>query len=312
MISKEWMKLQLTRRTKIEINMILLILLLNSFVDALPFKQDFPNNQNLSMIANIILSVWVWTFTTIGQLVSRRLILERCFIESQSQHYIDLSTIAKISTFIMDEDVRGYYVHCRSPYEYADCCYEELREYMEKESRGLYTQRGMDDPASPRDCQAFIFYATSIFRRQVNKALKSSKPNTARYELSSFLKSFIEQTPPPLHEGLRRKIRIATLGEKMMGFSTSGVRAGESGCVFYPDERTWISNYSFLKTTFQGLERDLFLQDVLTYCFILTIQSEVRTAVFFTYLMHLIRQFTCHHLGRRNVSKKAFVDKSFL
>ena len=313
MISQEWNKLQAARRTNIEINIVVLVFIMLTLIKTHPFELDFPHNENFKAITHIILSIWIWTCSTGLQLLWRNLVVERYCSESVTNHFIDYSSITKISTLIMDEAYHGFYIHCRSSYEFADCTNEELHGYMDKESRGIYAHRGLDDPAAPRDCQAFVLMATAIFRRQINKAIHAPQSHAARAELDSFLKSFIEQTPPPLHEGLRRKIRIASLCEKMIGVSSSETRTHESGCcVLFPDEKTCISDFSFLNTTFLGIERDLFLQDVLTYSFSLTIRNDMGIAVLFTYLMHLLRYFIRMHFGRRNISKKGFIDVRLL
>jgi len=314
MISQEYNKLQVARKSSIEINLVVITFIMHRVIETFPLSQDFPQNKYLKAITHVILSVWIWTGTTVIQLLWKSLIVERYYSESQPQRFIDLSTITKISTFIMVEDYHGFYIHCRSPYEYADCSDEELKDYMNKEHRGIYAHRGMDDPAAPKDCQAFVLMASSIFRRQANKAIQAPHSCAARAELDSFLKSFIEQTPPPVHQGLRRKIRIASASfcEKMMGSSSSEARIRETGCLLYPDEKSCISDYSFLRTTFLGMERDLFLQDILTYIVSLTIRNDLGSAVFFTYIMHLIRYYIRLHFGRRNISRKGFIDLRLL
>jgi len=312
MICKEWIKLQATRKSRIEINIVTVTFIMENIIERLPLIRDFPQNVCFRKITHIILSSWVWIGATTIQLLLKNLIMERYCLQSQAQRLIDLSTIAKISTLILVEEYHGHYLHCRSPYEFADCSEEELRDYIDKENRGIYASRGIDDPAAPIDCQAFTFMASAIFRKQINKALNITQSYAAKAELESFIKSFIEQTPPPVHEGLRRKIRIPSFCERMMGSSSSEARARESGCLLYPDEKACMSDYSFLSTSFLGIERDLGLQDVLTYTFFFTVWNDLGAAVLITYVLHLIRHSLRLFFGRRNISRKGFVDLRLL
>lgn len=109
MIANEFNKLQFTRKNSIEINLVIFAF----FVRNTPPTQD----DNIVMdFANICL---LWLLVSLAQHIFRFLIYDRYCSEPLGQRFIDLATLAKVSIFILDERYHGYYLHCRSPYEFA-------------------------------------------------------------------------------------------------------------------------------------------------------------------------------------------------
>ena len=67
----------------------------------------------------------------------------------------------------MDERFHGYYLHCRSPHQYADGSMIELLDMLHKEESGLVVDRSFDD--APPDVQSFEIFASCEFRLAFDK-----------------------------------------------------------------------------------------------------------------------------------------------
>lgn len=130
-------------------------------------------------------------------------------------------------------------------------------------------------------------------------------------ETQSFLVSFIEQSPSPQHEGLKRVIREPMLTDKILGIAPDN-RSKDTACVLHPDQVTWAQDYSFLNITFLGIEFQLLLHDILVYNMVDLFFS--RSPIFsmaLTYLVHLARYSIRRYFGSRNLFRKSFLDERF-
>jgi len=79
--------------------------------------------------------------------------------------------MAKISCLILDEPYHGYYLHCRSPYPFADESMTEMTEQLKQEEAGLTTGRGLH--GGPDDCQSYEIFLTRKWRRKFDKMYTS-------------------------------------------------------------------------------------------------------------------------------------------
>ena len=71
--------------------------------------------------------------------------------------------------FILNEKYHGYYIHCKSSYEFSDCSLEKICGFMKNEARELTPTRGLEDSGAYSDCQTFEIFFSSVFRNQINK-----------------------------------------------------------------------------------------------------------------------------------------------
>jgi hypothetical protein len=67
------------------------------------------------------------------QVVWKWLIWERYYDEPPEQKFVDMCTIAKVSVLVLLEPYYGYYLHCRSPHQFADGSMAELVEMLHQE-----------------------------------------------------------------------------------------------------------------------------------------------------------------------------------
>ena len=141
---------------------------------------------------------------------------------------------------------------------------------------------------------------------------KSEKQFLLKAELSKFLCTFIEQSPIPSQDGLRRVVREPIQSEKMLGIAPVDIRSRGAKNIFYPDQPSSWRDFRFLEVTFYGIERELLLHDFSTYCVVATLFQSPALSILLTYAMHVLRSSLRHHFGIRNLSQKSFIDEKFL
>jgi meckelin len=333
LVADIWNKMQARRRSNMTFSLVFIGFVMtglgqNQNAIPRPSFQDNGNTENISNNTSNVLgfanTVIFWCAAAVIQWVWRFVFYERFLHEPAATKFVDLCTVCNISVFIMMENHKGYYLHCKSPYQRAECSMEELLKSLDREGRGLLTARSLD--GAPGDCQTFDFYASPVFRRQISKMYSYARPrqdrfhfrsnsnnaekaNLARDELTFFLQNFIERQPPPSRDGLRYVVRESWLAERLLGITPNDFRTkSEPTCIMHPD------NYGFLSSTFLGIgvEIDLLIHDILTYNVASMTFNNVGISLMLTYSVHLARKFLRSWFGQKNLSEKALVDERFL
>jgi len=348
MVANEWNEMQTQRKTSIEFSLFWI----GFFLIGLDLQNNATSQPNIDDVSDGYINpvlrfcniTWWFFLTAAVQWIWQFAFYERYYKEPRGQVFIDLCTIAKVSVFIMDEPYHGFYLHCRSPYEFADGSMMQLTEQLKKEESGLTTDRGLDAPGAPRDCQAFELFTSPMFRGKFNKVYSSlHQQNSASLaqqsgrlghmvgraggkgrapppermveavkELNGFLQSFVEQSPPPRSEELKRIVREPPLLDRLMGNPPADIRMDNAKCIFYPDNKTWLADNNFLRVVFLGIETDLWIHNVLTFnIFDLTV-GNTSVSILMTYLMHLLLVWLRGAFGQANVANKTLVDDRFL
>ena len=173
MIANHWNELQSKRKTSIEYSLFwmsffLIGLKLKNLATTQPHLRDLSDGP-INIVLQFANTTALWCFVSLGQWIWRFVLYERYLIEPHSQKFVDLCTVAKVSLFIFDEPYHGYYLHCRSPHELADCSMFTLQQQLKQEENGFATSRGLDDVCIPADCQTFELHITPVFRRHLSK-----------------------------------------------------------------------------------------------------------------------------------------------
>ena len=157
---------------------------------------------------------------------------------------------------------------------------------------------------------------TSMLRRETRSdAIKddlTEKHFVMKAELCKFLCNFIEQSPSPCHDGLRRVIREPVPSERMLGIAPVDIRSRGAKNILYPDQQSTWQDFRFLKVTFHGVELELLIHDILTYSIVALLSQSPTLSIFLTYTMDLLRKSLRHHFGIQNISRKSFIHKKFL
>eukprot|EP00804_Cyclotella_cryptica_P009607 CCRYP_006304-RC/>CCRYP_006304-RC protein AED:0.04 eAED:0.04 QI:1898/0.4/0.66/1/0.6/0.66/6/31/1047 len=311
LVANEWLSMQTARKHSITFSLVLV-----GFFTTVDSTQSGHPNIALRFAS----SSFFWCLSSFIQWLWRFFVFERWYNEPRSQRLVDLCTICNISMFVLPEPHRGYYIHGRSPYQYSDCSIDELLDSFRKEAQGFTVSRGLD--AASRADQVFVMFCSSAFHSQISKIFKLIKirqteeaqayNRLGKAELSTFLKGFIYQQPPPVQEGLKYVVRDAILTETVLGLTPADFRMDDPKCLLEPDCTKWNRDYTFLSATFLGIEMDLLVHDILTYNVVDLMFDNPATSIFATYLMHIARTWLAAHFAKNNLSHTSFIDKRFL
>jgi meckelin len=122
---------------------------------------------DINMILNFANTTFYFLLFSYGQWAWKFFIYERYLGEPPERLFVDFCTIAKISVIVLDEKYHGYYLHCRSPHQYADGTMTELVSMLHKEEAGLTVDRSLD--GAPADVQTFEIYMSGEWREAFDK-----------------------------------------------------------------------------------------------------------------------------------------------
>ncbi len=154
LVANEFDKLQTNRKTSLGLSLIFVTVFLARGTNVNKnIMETFTEQCGYFLLAWSIQRLWKFT------------IYERYLVEPKSQRFIDLCTLSNISILIMDELYHGFYLHCRSPYEFSDCGMGELCDQIENEGRGIVASRELPAPGTPDDCQTFEIYTSNEFQQ---------------------------------------------------------------------------------------------------------------------------------------------------
>lgn len=173
----EWKTLQVARRSSFELTVVVVLFLLygcdfRSAAIPIPRAQMTHVSTLASPDANLALNPYlrfatvssVWLLLCIAQRLWKWLIYDRYVDEPRESLFIDLCTVAKVSCLVLDEPYHGFYLHCRSPYPFADGNMSEIVDQLKQEEAGLTVGRGLDSGLP--DCQAFEMFVTRKWKRK--------------------------------------------------------------------------------------------------------------------------------------------------
>ncbi|CAN0101821.1 unnamed protein product, partial [Phaeothamnion confervicola] len=170
-VANEWNELQAARRTDRRFTLMWLTFLLLGLdlqytATSQPDLADLDAGRLNPALRFASTTFW-WLMLGLGQWLWRWAVAERYLGEPPEQRFIDMATMAKISTVILDERYHGYYLHCRSPYPRAEVSMAEMVAQLSKEEAGLTTDRGLH--ACPPDLQTFELFVTDTWRRKYDR-----------------------------------------------------------------------------------------------------------------------------------------------
>ena len=171
LVANEWAELQTIRKTDIRLTLILLMFVLIGLGEDnnATFQPDSANKGtwDMSIVLRYGNTGFFWLLLSYAQYLWKFFIAERYLGEPPERLFIDFCTIAKISVIVLDEQYHGYYLHCRSPHQYADGTMSELVQMLHKEEAGLTTDRSLE--GAPPGVQSFQIFLSSDFRQAFDK-----------------------------------------------------------------------------------------------------------------------------------------------
>ena len=181
-VANKYLDLCIHRKISIEFSLIwitffLVGLRLENNATAQPNLFDRSNGL-INPVLRFANSTFWWLLCALVQRLWRTIIYERYVSEPFEQYFVDLCTLSKISIIIMDETYHGWYLHCRSPYPFADGTMTDILDHLRKEEAGLTSDRSLE--GAPKDVQTFEIHVSDIWRQKFDKIYDSL------YEYSSF------------------------------------------------------------------------------------------------------------------------------
>lgn len=171
LVANEWAELQTIRKTDIRFTLIFLAFILIGMREQnnatqqpeLSDKSDGDHNTAFRF-GN---TGFYWLLLSFGQYAWKFFIAERYLGEPPERLFIDFCTLAKVSVIVLDEKFHGYYLHCRSPHQYADGTMTELVQMLHKEEAGLTTDRSLE--GAPQGVQSFQIFVSGEWRTAFDK-----------------------------------------------------------------------------------------------------------------------------------------------
>ena len=246
-----------------------------------------------------------------------------------------MCTIGKISMLVLLEPYYGYYVHCRSPHQFADGTMTELVEMLHQEEAGLTVDRALE--GAPPDVQSFEIFLSAEWRIYFDKIYthfdvqdkrgwigallgnctwlggtpkrtadpKEQEGNArALDELTSFMADFIDNNFGRV--GLRRRVYEPSYSAQLFK-NPPPMGMGEQPCTFICDK-----SWNFTKATFLGIEADLLVLDILLYSLYDLWFNDTMTSILLTYLSSSGLCMVRGNFGKTVLAAKTMIDERFL
>ncbi|TYZ59139.1 hypothetical protein PybrP1_000064 [[Pythium] brassicae (nom. inval.)] len=345
----EWKALQVARRSSFELTVVLLLFLLYGCdlrAAAIPIPQaqlahagalaGADANRARNPYLRFATVSGSWLLLCLAQRGWKWLVYDRFVDEPRESLFIDLCTVAKVSCLVLDEPYHGFYLHCRSPYPFADGNMSELVAQLKQEAAGLTVGRGLD--RSLPDCQAFELFVTRKWKRKFQALAAAVHPAASRptglksgpelvrrhrpfalerrgaesavtqamvkhaSNLSDFVKAFVENQ----EEQYRWRIyRAQTWLGSLLGIPPEITSSKQS--LFLPD-----TSSKFATVLFLGIETDLMLLNITCFGVVDLWTDNHAVSALVTYLLERGLVTLRSHYGSKRLARNTLVDPRFL
>ncbi|CAF3346369.1 unnamed protein product [Rotaria socialis] len=285
------------------------------------FPSDNDYQPGYSSILRVGIAFSMWLATALVQYLVYIIFYQR-FVEDKIINFIDLCSVSNISVFIFTDNLYGYYIHGLSPHGTTDVNIKDMIMNLERESNQLSGKRGLQTKSEE---QTFIVQISRNFRKVYNEAcnryhIQRSRQNenvmgekqaeslmAAYQNLNGILCAFINHSLP----GHEYTIRERTFQEKVLNYEFLNrnpyqTLESEQSLFFVDNDR------NLIRAIFAGHENSLFIWNMATFIFIDYFAFNYVLAGIVTYILNFIAIKICMSFGRRNLSTKTLIPKSFL
>jgi hypothetical protein len=126
-----------------------------------------PLNRVLAFANNMF---WYWVCAGV-QFGAVRFGWEHFFAENPIVRFVDLCTIMKVSTLLMDQKYRGFYIHANAPHEFADGSLRDITQHLHEEACNLRSGRGIPGCPDPL-CQTFEVHVPFFWREKYDRVYR--------------------------------------------------------------------------------------------------------------------------------------------
>ena len=307
--------------------------------------QAYPNiSETEKSPENIILRHFFGTFIlfvagTLQYIIVR---LVQFWIPTKKTEFLDLCSVANISVLILQDSLRGYYIHGQSPSGVSDTTLHQLIQFLEEEGKGKIKGRGITDEKNDNLQTYEIFLSFSMRQiydglyflptlQEIDKGNQYDQIQTqAKYRnifkfIPNKLETFnIYQINRFMNNHLRSKIEQVTMQSKILVRektkferffefppSIDLTSRNSKELIFYKDPGA-----NFEDVLFIGMELEFLI--FVIYCWEMwcialeRYRASFPISIFMTYVMEEIFFRVRVFFGERNVAKKAVIDNRFL
>jgi meckelin len=273
LIANEWCEMQCNRHTDVDFTLMFCLLFLaglkfEHLATQQPSATDLTPGEPNMVVRFFVISMFYFTVVLI-QLLYKALTYR--FERDPLDHFADLCNLANISTFILDEELHGYYIHGRAVHPHCDVNMQKMQANLAAEAegnlpfRGL-TQKGEADLQGASD-SVFELYVTNDIRdkysQHVEGALRGGgKKSGARVDQQAAAQHSINEflghhVIDDLAQNASDVVILPSIAHKLTGAPPS--RKSESAVLI----RDSANLYS--RVLLYGIEYDLILFDLLVF-----------------------------------------------
>ncbi|XP_055643217.1 meckelin [Toxorhynchites rutilus septentrionalis] len=346
-IANEWQELATKRKISWFAHIILLI---GAFVifgfehwSSKSFSLNFREKQEhlgeVDKVLEIAVGIIVYTSIYFVQRVYNLLIHER-FVENGIQQFIDVSSIANISVFILCMESYGFYIHGRSPHGFSDTDMCSMILQFKREEDNLCGNRGLL-PGSEQ--QTYSILVPKNLREYYNKLITPLRNSTifgphqhfnqthligsakmsnssvidgpggrfeynfeksilTYYNVNRFFAAFVDHALKDLDYIIQeRSVLESLLNCELQSYVT------ENKGVFYID-----NGHSFDQVLFYGIESIFFQFEIALFLLVLLVSNNYIIATVAVGVVYKTFEIIMNYLMKNNLAKKTLIDKRFL
>ena len=276
----------------------------------------------------------------VAQYVLRRII--QPWVPTPSTEFLDLCSVANVSVLILQESLRGYYIHGQSPLGKADTTLQELIKFLEEESKGKIKGRGITDDKSD-NLQTYEIYLSYTMRqiydglyflptlqeidkgnqydqiqnqakfRNIFKYIPDSLHTGNIYEINKFMNNHLKEKIEQVTMQSKQLVKDKSMCERFFEFPPSIDLTSRTvkELVFYKDKGRNFEDVLFIGMELEWLIFVIYIWEM--WCISLEDYGQsLPISIFMTYVMERIFFKIRIFFGEKNVAKKAVVDNRFL
>ena len=304
---------------------------------------SWAENSPKNFILTHFLGTLVLFVVGAAQYVLRRVI--QPWVPTNTTEFLDLCSVANVSVIILQDSLRGYYIHGQSPLGKADTTLQELIRFLEEESKGKIKGRGISDDKND-NLQTYEIYLSYTMRQiydglyfyptlqEINKGNQYDRlqnqanfynifkyvPDSLNtkniYEMNKFMNSHLKEKIEQVTMQSKLLVKEKSLIERFFEFPPSIDLTSNTvkELVFYKDPGRNFEDVLFIGMELEWLIFVIYLWEMWN----IALEKYEKKgpvlpiAIFMTYVMERIFFKIRVFFGEKNVAKKAVVDNRFL
>ena len=286
---------------------------------------SFANHSPPNRLLRQFLATFIIFITGAAQYVLRRII--QPWLPTPTTEFLDLCSVANVSVLILQDSLRGYYIHGQSPLGKADVTLQELIRFLEEEGKGKIKGRGITDDKND-NLQTYEIYLSYTMRQIYDglyffptlQEIDKGKQYDRIQNQAKFVNVF-KYIPESLHTGniyeinkfMNNHLKEKSICERFFEFPPSIDLTSRKvkELVFYKDPGRNFEDVLFIGMELEWLIFVIYIFNM--WCIALEKYGQsLPISILMTYVMERIFWKIRIFFGEKNVAKKAVVDNRFL